>query len=50
MRSSLLKLKDVRRSKWGVDNDNQDIHYNYSVDNKRTVTLLPETNVMARVY
>ncbi|MGC3967769.1 MAG: sialidase family protein [Pirellulales bacterium] len=41
---------------WGVGNDNKGLHYNYSGDDGRTwntgrtVTLLPETNVMARFY
>jgi hypothetical protein len=40
---------------WGVGNDNLGLRYNYSADdgvtwNPQTVTLLPETNVIARYY
>ena len=39
---------------WGVGNANKGLHYNYSADDGRTwgptVTLLPETHVIARYY
>lgn len=39
---------------WGIGNANKGLHYNYSADDGRTwgetVTLLPETHVIARYY